>query len=224
MAIKRGLKEANIFLVPNPVDTATFFPAIPNVKQSLRKTLGLSPSSFVITCVANFIDYKRHIDLVQAFKIALETNPAIELCLVGQGKEEATIRAWVAKETLDTKIHVLGQRQDVPDILRASDCFVLPSLFEGMSVAIMEAMASGLPVIASDIPENRVLINNRVSGVLVPANNPPVLATTLTELINCDPVIRNDLGNQARQHIENNYSLSAITRYWESVYTAVAKT
>lgn len=222
ISIKRGLKEENIFLIPNPINSRQFYPVGTEEKFKLRKTLGISEEATVVTCVANFIDYKRHIDLVEAFKIALQTHPELELCLVGHGKEEPTIRLLIEKERLNKKIHFLGQRQDVPEILRASDIFVLPSLFEGMSVAIMEAMASGLPVIASDIPENRVLLKEGVTGMLTPVKNPQALATVLTR-ISRDHTLQEKIGRDAQQFIDTYYSLPVVTTYWEDLYQQLTK-
>lgn len=221
-ALRYGLREKAARVIPNPVDVEIFHPIIPEEKRLLREHNSYSADAFLITCVANFIDYKRHTDLLEAFSLIAEQFPSLQLILIGKGPEEPHLRQFVHLHHLEARVHFvgnyLGDRKRVAETVQMSDLFILPSLFEGMCTAIMEAMAAGIPVIASDIPENRVLIPDQTFGKLVEVRNPQALAKAITTLLQF-PLEREHIGKQGRERMLNQYSLPPIIAQWETLYT-----
>lgn len=198
------VQPEKITVIPNGIDTEYFDSILPD--PNLRASLGITPDDFIIICVANFHSNKGHRYLLEAFELLFSKFRHTKLLLVGDGSErknlERQINAYQAKHS----ILFLGHRTDVPQLLKISDCFVLPTLFEGMSNALIEAMAAGLPVITTDIPENRELVSHKESGVLVPPRNSEKIADALRLLIS-DPILRLTLGDSAKNFIEKQYSL-----------------
>jgi glycosyltransferase involved in cell wall biosynthesis len=124
--------------------------AIPVDRDSLRLKLGIAPDDLVIGHVGRFQEVKNHAFLLQIFKEALEINPRVRLLLVGTGVLRASIESQAVAQKLSERIIFAGARSDVPQVLRAMDVFVLPSFYEGLPVAGIEAQAAGLPVLFSD--------------------------------------------------------------------------
>lgn len=225
-ALGYGLRLAAGYVLPNPVDTTLFHPGSTEEKTSLRKRYGYRTDALIVVCVANFIGYKRQVDLIDAAAILREKLPKLELILIGHGAEEKRLKERVREHGLGERIHFpgnyLGDRQSVAEILRLSDLFALPSLFEGMCTAIMEAMSSGLPVIASDIEENRVLIPDNRYGRLTPIQDPASLSRALYDLSQSGTGIET-LQIHAREHMLRNYSLPVITELWSATYDRICR-
>jgi glycosyltransferase involved in cell wall biosynthesis len=110
-----------------------------------------------------------------------------------------------------------GERKDIPEIMRGLDCFVLPSLGEGISNTILEAMASGLPVIATAVGGNVELVSEGISGRLVPAADPSALALAIVDLAQ-QPELAKSLGQQGRRQIEQRYSMTAMVQSYQQLY------
>ncbi len=220
-SIGYGLRGSAGYVVPNPVDTELFRRVSPAEKIALRKRYGYHEDAFIVVCVANFINYKRHTDLIDAAALLRTKLPKLELILIGHGPEAERLKERVKMHGIAERVHFpgnyLGERQAVAETLQLSDVFALPSLFEGMCTAIMEAMSSGLPVIASDIEENRVLIPNAGIGRLVPIRDPETLARIISELAQTGPELET-MRNQAREQMLQHYSLPVVTNVWSTVY------
>jgi glycosyltransferase involved in cell wall biosynthesis len=215
-----GIQPEKITVIPNGLDVEYFDSVLPDPK--LKKSLGISPDDFTIICVANLHVNKGHRYLLEAFETVSwresEATAAIQphslkLLLVGDGEEKDTLLKQIEKYQSKNNILFLGRRSDVPQLLKISDCFSLPTLFEGMSNAIMEAMAAGLPVITTALPENRALIDNDKTGILVPTKSSKDIACAIKTLIGRKDFAR-ALGREARRAIEKQFSLpSSIEKF-----------
>lgn len=212
---KLDVPEERITVIPTGVDVNLFDSILPNPR--LRASLGIKPEDFVIICVANLHQNKGHRYLLEAFEALHsprnETLPSIKpsnlkLLIVGDGIERKNLEQQIKGYQSKDDISFLGRRTDVPQLLKISDLFVLPTLFEGMSNAIMEAMVSGLPVITTDIPENRVLVRHRETGILVATHSAGEIANNIREIINSKP----PLGENARNFIKENFSMALSAR------------
>ena len=218
-----GVQPEKITIIPNGIDVEYFDSITPD--PELRKSLGINPDDFVIICVANLHPNKGHHYLLEAFEqLSISAPPThghpgldpgsipalpkqnLKLLIVGDGIERENIEQQIGKYQSKENIYFLGRRTDVPQLLKISDCFVLPTLFEGMSNAVMEAMASGLPVITTDIPENRILIKNNISGILVPASD----SGAITQAINTLTIggsLSDKLRKSSHGFLEQSFSL-----------------
>jgi glycosyltransferase involved in cell wall biosynthesis len=159
-----------------------------------------------VVCVANFHHYKGHRHLVEAAERLLAEGREVSLVLVGDGPERAALEEQAARAGVPTAF--LGRRLDVPAVLAAGDIFALPSLEEGMSNAVMEAMASGLPVVATDVGGNAETLAG--NGLLCPPADTDALADRLRTLLD-DEALRRDLGRRARTHAQTAFTLEALT-------------
>ncbi|MBP6034013.1 MAG: glycosyltransferase, partial [Candidatus Moranbacteria bacterium] len=128
----------------------------------------------------------------------------------------------IGKYQSKENIYFLGRRTDVPQLLKISDLFVLPTLFEGMSNALMEAMAIGLPIITTDISENRTLIENKKTGLLVPVKNSSTITQAIKQ-IKENPLLLEQLPKEAKATIKNSFSLEKIATRWEDILTDTLK-
>lgn len=137
----------------------------------------------VIGCIANFGKEKGHVFLVRAMSLVVEECPDVELLLVGEGALRPQIEAEISKSGLADRIHLLGRRDDVPDILARLDFAVLPSLIEGMPIAILEAMVARLPVVATRVGGIPEIVDDGETGLLVDSGNPEDLAGAMVRLL-----------------------------------------
>lgn len=204
-----GVPKEKITVIPNGIDTE-FFDSIPR-NENLRKELGISTGGTAIICVANFHINKGHKYLLEAFEELYHNNHFIKLLLVGDGDEKENLLKQTEKYESKNNILFLGGRSDVPVLLKSSDIFVLPTLFEGMSNAIMEAMAAGLPIITTNINENLELIEDKKSGLLCDIRNSSSIKNNLSLLIE-NKGFRRILGNNAISTIKENYEIKKIAK------------
>ena len=208
-----GVTSERIMVIPNGIDVTVFDEVDGAV---VRAELGVPKDRFVITCVANLARNKGHRYLLEAFEAFARIHRTSWLLLVGAGEEEQQLKQQVMHYTSKERIVFLGRRRDVAAVLAATDAFVLPTLFEGMSNAILEAMAAGLPVITTDIPENRVLITNEQNGVLVPRAETHSIHAAL-ELLYADGAHRQQLGRAARATINRQFQLPVVVAQWRQM-------
>ena len=205
---KIGVENNKITVIPNGIDI-DYYNSIPK-DPNLRKNLDIKQFDKVIICVANFHINKGHKYLLEAFEDVYKTNKNIKLLLVGDGVEKDNLKNQINSYDSKDNIHFLGKRDDVPSLLKISDLFVLPTLFEGMSNSILEAMACGLPIITTNIPENISILNNNCA-LLVPIKNAHVLSQNIVKLIS-NSKLRSNIGNNAKHKVINSFDLNNIVR------------
>lgn len=213
-----GVTPERITVIPNGIDTNLFDRLVPN--PMLRESLSIGPDDFVITCVANLHPNKGHRFLLEAFETLWSEFPQLRLILVGDGEERKNIERLIESFRSKHAIRLLGRRSDVPELLKLSHLFVLPTLFEGQSNAILEAMAAGVPVITTDIPENRACIEHEKTGLLVkPEDTRSLKDAILRTLI--DSSVRHSIANEARAAISRDHSLSSIHDRWTAFLESI---
>ncbi len=159
--------------------------------------------------------------LARAFVLALEQAPALRdrlrLVMVGEGPLRAEAQAILDAAGAGALAWLPGERADVPDVMRGLDCFVLPSLAEGISNTILEAMASGLPVLATDVGGNAELVVRGQTGDIVPANDAQALAAGLIRMA-ADPARAAVMGQAGRALVESRFSLPAMVASYQGLY------
>lgn len=200
-------------VIPNGIDLAVFDEADP---APIREELRLGDDGLLVICVANLARNKGHRFLLEAFDRIAATWPTAQLALVGEGAERQALEAQRLSVASRSRIHLLGRRADVPALLRASAVFALPTQFEGMSNAVQEAMAARLPVVTTDIPENRALISHERTGLLAPVGDVVALSSSLHRLLG-DSLLRRQLGDAARSAIEVRFAMPVAITQWQSM-------
>jgi len=202
----------SLFLVPGVgVDLQRFR----NVDASLRRELGIKDDEVVVTCVAEFIPRKNHSFLLAAWREVTKRFGQAHLLLVGDGELWEETKRWVAQASLP-RIHFLGRREDVPAVLAASDIVVLVSKHEGLPRALLEGMAAGKPLVATDVRGNRDLVEDGVNGFLVPLGDVGALAFALGQLIESKE-LREKMGRESLRKVEA-YSLERVLQEMEGIY------
>jgi len=144
--------------------------------------------------------------LVRAWPYVLQRFPMARLWLIGEGPQEGELASLVGAMGLQSRIILPGAFDTVEDVLAAADAFVLPSLHEGMSIALLEAMAAALPCVVSDIPGNRILIDHDDTGIVFPVDDVAALAGSLIRVIE-NQQLAADLGGAARSRVIEHFSL-----------------
>ncbi|MCC7261240.1 MAG: glycosyltransferase family 4 protein [Candidatus Latescibacteria bacterium] len=211
---------AKFAVIHSGVDFAPF--ARPAADREVtRRVLGLALDGLVIGTLGRLTPIKGQADLVRAFAQVRPQVPEAWLLLVGDGEEGPGLAALVRELGVADRVVFAGWREEVPDLLRAMDIFVLPSLNEGMGKALVEAMYVGLPVVASRVGGVPDLIEAGRAGLLVPPGQPAALAAALLGLA-ADPHRRRELGARAAQ-VARAYSVESMIEKLDGLYQSLLK-
>ena len=206
--------KGRVSQIYNGVDAQEFAPRSEGTE--IRRKLGIAESAFVAGVVGRLVPIKNHTVLFQAFRELVKERSDAYLVVVGDGPERERLEALKFKNII-----LLGDRSDVSAILQAFDVFVLASQNEGISNTILEAMATGLPVIATNVGGNPELVEDGVTGTLVPPNDPPALSLALLRY-SADPNVCKLQGAQGHRRVLDSFSMQGMVDGYEAVYRRVA--
>jgi sugar transferase (PEP-CTERM/EpsH1 system associated) len=204
----------NIIPIINGVDSNTFRPEL---NSSIRNELSIPDQDIIIGSVGRLVSVKNYPSLINAFFHGLQKSSHTHLVFAGDGPERNTLEKLANDLNLRERVHFLGRRDDIPNVMNGFDLFVLPSFSEGLSNTLLEAMSCGVPVIASHVGGNPEIVKVNVSGLLYPSNDVEALSKILCRLCNSTSEIEK-LSTLAREHIVKNYSLQSMVDNYESVY------
>lgn len=197
-----GFSAARLALIPNAVDTELFRP-IPG-DDALRAVWGIPPDAPLLGLIGRLSRQKGHIGLFEALPAIWQIFPDTHIVLVGAGELEEDLRTKASNIDRLGRIHFVGQQHDMPRVLAALDIFVLPSLYEGLSFAVLEAMATERAIVATAVDGTIEVIEDGRTGLLVPPGTPAALASAITRLLANAP-LRVRLGQAARQTILDRF-------------------
>ena len=204
-------------VIKNGVDLTKYDPA--RTFTDVRAELGLPADRVLVGYIARITVQKDPFTLLRAIALLPADLPATFL-LVGDGDLKAAAMQLAQELQLGPRVLFLAARQDIPDFLRALDIYCLPSLWEGLSLGLLEAMAMGKAVVATAIDGTREVVEDAVNGLLIPPQSPEKLAEALTKLITNEP-LRRTLGREARQTVQTNFNAVTMTRQVEQLYQRV---
>jgi glycosyltransferase involved in cell wall biosynthesis len=208
-------------IIPNGINQQKFDPARP--MKDVRAELNIPRDAVLVLFLARFTEQKQPLTMIRSFAKAAAENETLRLLMVGDGEQKRDADALVAITDMSGKIIMQSFRQDVPDILAAADIYVLPSLWEGLPLGLLEAMAMGKAVIASRADGTKEVIHHESNGILVNVENlEEEVAAAITRLSH-DPSLRARLGEQARATITATYSAAKMTREVEEIYRELVK-
>lgn len=191
-------------------------------RRRARRALGLGVDDQVLVNVARQEHQKGQRHLLDAVSRLSSTHPRVVLVVAGRsGHASPGLALQAARPPLDRSVRFLGHRDDVPEILAAADVFVFPSLYEGLGGAVIEAMALGLPVVASDLEALREVVEDGASAVLVPAGSPDALAHAIAELLD-QPERGRQLGARGRELFEQRFTLTRQAGLMIEMYRRIA--
>ena len=215
-----GVPQNRIACLYNGVDGQRFRPAAGGRAAIAGCPFG-APGEWLVGSVGRMQPVKDPTLLARAFVQAIERAPALRaslrLVMVGEGPLRAESQAIVDAAGLTALAWLPGERADVPEVMKGLDCFVLPSLAEGISNTILEAMASGLPVVATDVGASSELVQRGHSGELVPAGDAGALAAALLHLA-ADRQRAAAMGQVGRRRVEDHFSMHAMVAGYRGLY------
>jgi glycosyltransferase involved in cell wall biosynthesis len=208
------LDAAKITVINNGIDTKNFGDF--SARNDLRQKLGIN-DAVLVGIIARLSDVKGHIYLIQAIKKVINSYPAVKLLIIGQGKMKERLIKQVDDLGIRDNVLFIPEVKNTRDMLAVMDIFVMPSLQEGLGLALMEAMAQGLAVIGSSVGGINSLIQDKVYGLLVTPADVAGLTEAIIKLLN-DRSLRQDLGIKARKFIMDNFSKEKMVDQTERVY------
>ena len=218
--VKSGISEKKIKIIPSGIDF-THFERIYS-RGYLRREFSFAKDDYLVGIVAHLADHKGHKYLIQATKFLKEKTDKIKLIVVGEGPLRLELNKQAKELKVDDIVYFLGFREDVPQILNSLDLFVLSSYLEGLGSSILDAMVSGLPVVATKtggIPE--VVIHNE-TGLLVSPRNPSSLARAILKLYN-DRELAARLGMRGYELVREKFSAQTMAGKVVNLYEELAR-
>ena len=213
-----GVASRKIVTIHNGVDMRRF--GEPD-RAAGRAALGVEGDTVVLGTVGRLDPVKDQMGLLDAYARLPERGASHRLVLVGDGPCRADLEARAAQPDLRGRVRILGERGDVPRLLAGFDVFVLPSIAEGISNTVLEAMASGLPLVATRTGGNPELVEDGVTGRLVPVGDRAVLAAALADYV-ADPHLRARHGKAGRQRATEEFSLERMAEGHRRLYAELA--
>ena len=212
---KVGVDSGHVKVVYNGVDLLPH--CGPDDIDQCRKELDLPTSDQIVGVVGNLYPVKGHQYLIAAIPAVLAKCPNTTFIFAGRGQLEGELKEQAHQLGVAQKVRFLGLRQDIPRILAVLHAFVLPSLSEGLSMAILEAMVAGKPVIATDVGGNPELVEDSETGYLVPSQNSQALADRLISLLmNRDRALQ--FGKVGQLRAQGQFSLRTMVREYQGIY------
>lgn len=216
-AVRRhAVRRSNILLVPNGLRTSQYAHDA-RLRRETRSTLGLG-DRFTWLTVGRLAAVKRHTDLLAAVRLVRDTHPDVRVLIAGKGELRAALQAEIRDTGLDHNVSLLGLRTDVPALMQAADGFVMSSAWEGLPMVLLEASASALPSVVTDVGGSRDVVEEGETGFLAPAGQPAGLASAMLRVMARSPDQRRTMGEQARERVAATFDMERVADRWEELY------
>jgi glycosyltransferase involved in cell wall biosynthesis len=184
---------------------------------SLRNSLGLVDEDIIIGFVGRLNVQKGIKYMLDAFRLVSDKYKNVHLLIAGTGNLENTIKDFASKFGLENKIHLLGFRHDIPNLMRTFDVFMLPSLWEGFGIVLIETMAAGNPCVATNTSSIPEIVTDSKSGILVPSENSELIADAILKLIS-DPVLRKEYGREGQKIVQQKFTIERMINDYEKLF------
>jgi glycosyltransferase involved in cell wall biosynthesis len=215
LSLRWRIKGHDIITIYNGTDLSVFNHGFDENEK--RKKLGLGTDDMVIISVGRLAKVKGQASMIRAVKNIVEQKEKVKFLIVGDGPERENIEEMVKAERVDEHVILTGHREDINELLKISDIFVQTSFSEGLSCTIIEAIASGLPVIGTDVGGNKEVVTHGRQGYLVPLGDRGAFEERVIALAN-DKILRARLARNARQKAEREFSLGTMIEKYEDLY------
>jgi glycosyltransferase involved in cell wall biosynthesis len=210
-----GLSEARIQVIYNGIESSAS--VSDGDVDRCRTELDLKPGDPVIGAVGSLYPVKGHKYLLDAMPALIRQHQNVTLLLIGSGDLEAQLKEQAKRLGIEQRVRFLGLRGDIPRLLAVMDVFVLPSLSEGHSLALLEAMLAGRPVVASGVGGNSELVLEGETGILVPSKDPDALTEALHQLLD-NRAMREAFGHRATRRVQQQFSARLMTDGYKRLY------
>lgn len=216
-----GIGSDRISVIHNAIELPEEKP-VRSGHSPLREELGLPQDTVLVGTVARLHPVKGHVYLMQAIRELSQQYPDVHYVWVGGGEIRGELEEQVRQAGLRGVIHFLGVRKDVPELLPQLDLFVLPSISEGLSVAILEAMAAGVPVVATAVGGSPEILADQVDGLLVPAKAPWALAQAISNAL-AHPERMRKMGRAGQEKVYREFSTERLLKQTTDVYKRICR-
>jgi len=189
-------------------------------RSRARQELRLAADDFIVGIVARLTDQKAHHVLFEAVRLLIPAHPCLRLVVVGDGRRGEELRELAVQLGIADQIRFVGQRRDVPALLPAFDVSCLSSMHEGAPIAVIESMAAGVPVVATDCGALRDMVADGEEGFIIPVGDAAALAGRLAALA-ADPALRASQGRRCRRRAEREYSIEGTVAGYQRLLTSL---
>ena len=231
-AVSDTVKRASVEALRVPSSRITVIPrgrnpkrlGVPSLARRLatRRSLGLAPEDEVVVAIGRQEFQKGHRYLLDAVRSLRASRPRLRIIVAGrQGNASTELEGMHRALNLGATVQFIGHREDVPSLLAAADVFAFPSLYEGFGGSLIEAMALGVPIVASDVPAIREVVDEGRNALLVPRADPNALAQGMVDLLD-DPARREAFGRWSRERFQQHYTLDRIVPRMVELYRWLA--
>jgi glycosyltransferase involved in cell wall biosynthesis len=214
-----GFAGGRIEVIENGIDLERYGQV--GDRTTLRRELGLDPRRRYIVTIARFHPVKDHATLLRGFAATIAGRPDVDLLLAGDGPLRPDLERLVAELGISDRVRFLGIRSDVPALLAACDVFALTSVSEAASLTLLEAMASRLPVVITDVGGNPEIVRHDIEGLLVPRGDAHATGVALGQLLD-NPARATEMGSAGRARVEGQYHLQRTVNAYFDLYRRLA--
>ena len=213
--MKEGIPSAKILIIDNGIDLQKFTNQTRN--NELRKSFGFNGNHKIIGTVASLTEEKGHVYLIEAAQQVLDKHPECRFLIIGDGGQRQFLEEKAANLGLNGKALFTGSRKDVPEILSILDAFILPSLKEGLPMALLEAMASKLPVIATSVGAIPNVIEDGINGLLIPPKNSDAISEAINKMLSNGDSAK-EMALKGFEKVRDHYSSKQMAEKYLTVY------
>jgi glycosyltransferase involved in cell wall biosynthesis len=217
---REDVPDSNLTMIPNGIDASAFYPATGDQRKEARRALGIPFSAFVIGGIGRLVEQKNFDLFLEVALRTINVHPEVLFVIAGTGPLERQLREKLESSGHGASIRFLGHVTDRPGLFHALDALLMTSDFEGTPMALLEAMACGLPVVASSVDGIAEVCTDNRDGLLVSPRNLKGFCSNVDRMIR-DPEMRSSLGKNARGTILERYEISSLVRRIESLYDEV---
>lgn len=209
------IPAGKVVTIHNGIDAAKFGGIYD--RAAIRAALGLTADQAVIGIVARLDPIKNHAVLLAAMQQVIMSIPDAVLLVAGDGPLRTALETTASSLGLGSHVRFLGARSDIPELMCAMDLFVLCSYSEGLSLTLIEASAAGKAIVATDVGGNAEVVQQGVTGLLVPSDQPAVLAEAIQRLLSTPEELA-AMGSEGRRHFEVGFTLDGMVAAYEALY------
>ena len=216
---RRGVNRDRIRVIYNGIEPPPVA-ASNDSRQIIRERFGVSPTTFLVITVGRLAEQKAQADLIAAIALLRGKGEPVAAIILGDGHLRPQLARQIEETSLSGVVHLAGFQPNVTDHLRAADAFALTSLDEGLPIALLDAIAAGIPTISTPVGAVPIVISNDVNGLLVPVNRPEATAEAIRRLMR-EPELRARLTANARRTFAERFTAEAMYRQYRDVYCEV---
>lgn len=218
---KKFIPSFQSLVINNGIDQRKFNPS--GSFKNIRAELGISEDKVLILFIARFTGHKQPLSLIEAFSKALPQNPRLHLLMVGDGDEKQKALEIIKTRRLENNVTLQPFRNDVPAVLAAADIFVLPSLWEGLPIGLLEAMAMGKAVIATNVDGTSEVVIDRENGLMIRTANLVDDLSNALLVMGGNQDLRQQFGEKAIETVNQRFNAIGMTREIENQYIRISK-